>query len=414
MKSEKDIAWQCLPKIMQDRIISVYFCKKDCPDSEFNKGYLKALVGIFDEHNITSHVEPEEMLFVEKSKVVELYNSVSTDDYIVASSGQRLQLSRGIRFALRTRFKDKCLPDKEKEAKPTMKFKVGDKVRVIDYDRSMGSLFYIQGKICVISGITSANMYSLELINDFDKNIKVNEYDTAEEFLKSIQWDESFLELYTEDTNMKEFRKGDKVKIVNVANPEVCGKVGVIKEIPTKDEPQYEVSFDTGWTLLDSNQMEHYNEPEPKIELNLGALLMDCVGDTFFHPHYGDVTLAEVTENYIELNLNDGGTINTPARDCLYSTGMAFLYPDAESLKKYPFDGIVAWKEWFKVKKKEYVWENSPYEVKIDIKVKSVDFGFGNEYNETYIFPTASSGEEAAKIVRQALEKFHQKITKND
>lgn len=413
MKNEKDIAWQCLPKIMRDRIISIYFCKKDCPDSEFNKGYLKALVGIFDEHNITSHVEPEEMLFVEKSKVVELYNRVSTDDYIVTSSSQKLQLSRGIRFALRTLFKDKCLPDKEEQVKP--KFEKGQKVVVKEMDRvlTIDELFY-----------NSHSHYWYAIF-----------VETGGNFTKKL----SELKPYTEESNMKEFRKGDKVKIVNVANPEVCGKVRVIKEIPTKDEPQYEVSFDSGWTLLDSNQMEHYTEavmkniseslPEAqKIiddefwnlmdkeqnQLNLGELLKPFVGETFFHPHYGDVEVIEVSDNYIELSIGESGKTNIPVRGCLYSTGMAFLYPDAESLKKYPFDGIVAWKEWFKVKKKEYVWENSPYEVKIDIKVKSVDFGFGNEYNETYIFPTASSGEEAAKIVRQALEKFHQKITKND
>lgn len=397
MKSEKDIAWQCLPKIMRDRIISVYFCKKDCPDSEFNKGYLKALVGIFDEHNITSHVEPEEMLFVEKSKVVELYNRVSTDDYIVTSSGQKLQLSRGIRFALRTLFKDKCLPDKEEQAKPN--FEKGQKVVVKETDRvlTIDEIFY-----------NAHSHYWYAIFVETDGN-----------FTKKL----SELKPYIEDTNMKEFRKGDKVKIVNVANPEVCGKVGVIKEIPTKDEPQYEVSFDTGWTLIDSNQMEHYNEPEPKIELNLGALLMDCVGDTFFHPRYGDVTIVEVTENFIELSINDGGTINMPARDCIHPTGMAFLYPDAESLKKYPFDGLVAWQEWsetrkpkrWKPKDGETFWFiNSFLNVASAIYDKE-DLDYYTIVEQTdNCFQSYEPCQKAANEVRRVLEQFHNRKEENN
>ncbi len=41
---------------------------------------------------------------VPKNKVIDLYNSVLTDDYIVTSSVQRLRLSRGIRFSLRKIF----------------------------------------------------------------------------------------------------------------------------------------------------------------------------------------------------------------------------------------------------------------------------------------------------------------------
>lgn len=185
---------------------------------------------------------------------------------------------------------------------------------------------------------------------------------------------------------------------------ETTNTEAVMKNISESLPEAQKIIDEEFWNLMDKEQNQ----------LNLGELLKPFVGETFFHPHYGDVEVIDVSDNYIELSIGESGKTNMPVRGCLYSTGMAFLYPDAESLKKYPFDGIVAWKEWFKVKKKEYAWENSPYEVKVDIKVKSVDFGFGNEYNETYIFPTASSGEEAAKIVRQALEKFHQKITKND
>lgn len=149
-------------------------------------------------------------------------------------------------------FHEDWLEPYTEHTKPTMRFKVGNKVRVIDYDRSMGSLFLIQGKICVISGITSQNMYSLELVDDFDKHIKVNEYDTAEEFLKSIQWDEKFLEPHIESE--PKFNKGDRILWL--------GKERTIKDIIPGNPIMYEFEGCTG--LLSEDQIASCNPSKNK------------------------------------------------------------------------------------------------------------------------------------------------------
>lgn len=60
-KEQQDIAWAGLPKDARNQIISSYFCKRDS-NTEYNKGYVDAILHIYGIHNLTSDTEPEEIL----------------------------------------------------------------------------------------------------------------------------------------------------------------------------------------------------------------------------------------------------------------------------------------------------------------------------------------------------------------
>lgn len=144
------------------------------------------------------------------------------------------------------------------------------------------------------------------------------------------------------------------------------------------------------------------NDNMEEKELNLGEILKDYIGDTFFHPHYGDVEVEKVT-SFIFLRVGDGTTLSIPKTDCLYATGMAFLYPDAESLKKYPFDGKVAWQEFVEANKPTYkiqgilqIFEDGALVDEIDLP--DVDF------------KSLDLAQQAAEAVKKCLEDFHSKL----
>ncbi len=204
-KEQQDIAWACLPKEMRERIKEVrfyFYHPKDHPDPKDQTTY-DFFGEIFGTHNLESAAEPEEMLCISRKSVQELYVQNEKD-----FNDTNDNWFAGYITALKDCFGDKCIPDKElnednfaksdKEEQAKPQFSLGDKVKIIDYDRSMSSLSFFKNKICIIKGITSIGAYKLELIDDFDKRIKVNSCNTAEEFIKSIQWDAKYLEHYTE------------------------------------------------------------------------------------------------------------------------------------------------------------------------------------------------------------------------
>ena len=82
-KEQQDIAWACLPKEARAKI-KIAYTRYD--GFEYSVGYNDALNTVFGQHNLTSDTEPEEMLMVERRKVIEKCTEI-TEDY--ADSGSR-------------------------------------------------------------------------------------------------------------------------------------------------------------------------------------------------------------------------------------------------------------------------------------------------------------------------------------
>ncbi|MBD5357339.1 MAG: hypothetical protein HDR88_10100 [Bacteroides sp.] len=207
MNELQNMNWACMPKITRDRLISSYFCKTDSSNGirDYNQGYLDALIHICGKHNLTSHIEPPELIFVERQKscdfLTEMYEHAKKSE----SEAELQAFQMAINF-IENLLGERCLPETKEQAK------------------------------------------SLNI--------------------------------------------GDKVKIVNVANPMLKDEIGIIKALPTKDESRYEVGIDDGWTLLEAKYLELYVEPTPEFKVGDKAIVIDKKS-----PHYGEkVTLVKKTD----------------------------------------------------------------------------------------------------------------------
>ena len=137
--------WACLPKITRDRLVSTYFCKSDSSNriSDYNQGYIDALIHICGKHNHTSNIEPPELIIAERKKtrdfLTEMYEHAKKSE----SEAELQAFQMAINF-LENLMGERCLPetkeqakllnvgDKVKNVEPTPEFKVGDKAIVID------------------------------------------------------------------------------------------------------------------------------------------------------------------------------------------------------------------------------------------------------------------------------------------
>lgn len=111
-KEQQDLAWACLPKEARNQKISTYFCKRDS-DTEYNKGYVDAILHIYGHHNLTSDTEPEEMLMVRRKSIQTVYRDKIREKGHHTTTQSKKDMATGWLNAMRCFFsKDKCLPDK--------------------------------------------------------------------------------------------------------------------------------------------------------------------------------------------------------------------------------------------------------------------------------------------------------------
>lgn len=118
-KEQQNLTWACLPKEARNQIISTYFCKRDS-DTEYNKGYVDAILHIYGIHNLTSDTEPEEMLMVKRSFVITQFEEAINREKQNVKNGSIEWACQyhGMQMAMAILFGDKSQPDKEKLNSP--------------------------------------------------------------------------------------------------------------------------------------------------------------------------------------------------------------------------------------------------------------------------------------------------------
>lgn len=121
-KEQQNKAWACLPKEAREEIKRL-FSKANAAD---NYTAIGVFLKIFGNHNLTSDTEPEEMLMVERKKVIRKYKFANICD----KDHSDKKYWEGAENTLIKLFGDKCLPDKEPSVQDEPKFKVRDKVRL--------------------------------------------------------------------------------------------------------------------------------------------------------------------------------------------------------------------------------------------------------------------------------------------
>ena len=190
---------------------------------------------------------------------------------------------------------------------------------------------------------------------------------------------------------------------------------GFLEPYTEPTEFAHEVNFASKEPKSDDMEEKHRNlsqetancDKAEEKELNLCEILKDHIGETFFHPMRGDVEITEITDGYISYSYGDGYSGGRPVTDCVYPTGMTFLYPDAESLKKYPFDGLVAWQEWIEANKPKYEMQGG-FSVFLNGKPEA-DFDM-----PTLTFESLDLAQQAAEAVKATLMKFHNNLNNNE
>lgn len=178
-KEQQDLAWKCLPSDMRQAL------RLMIKSEDYTSEQKWVIYILYGKDNLTSDIEPEEVLMVEKSKVVFLHDMVTEacckckniDSYVSGVLQGKIE-------ALNYLFGDKCLPDKEgvnltklnkmldealeketpesmkewldsQEERPKPKFKIGDKVLINASD--------IYDEIGTIKDVIGENVYSYSL-----------------------------------------------------------------------------------------------------------------------------------------------------------------------------------------------------------------------------------------------------------
>ncbi|MBD5367234.1 MAG: hypothetical protein HDR82_09620 [Bacteroides sp.] len=288
---QQDLAWSILPKGVRDGMRyeyrkTLYHQVRDVLDYFFGR------------HNFTSDTEPEEMLMVERSEIIQNYtNSLerskeSNNPIETYSEGYY----DGQTAILEELFGDKCLPDKE-EPKPKFKYNIGD---LVTYRGKVKKV------ICKERDCKDNAIYTCSTING-QSPLVFNEID---------------LEPYTEQNkdNMITTENGD---------------------LPNSKELDIKV----------------INE-----EPNLCELLKGCKGEEFYSLSHGEVILDNIRTNpcrgiseFLVLYSKhyDSGSIFINPNGKTVNYGSILLYPSRALYEKYPLDAYSAWMEWKEAKKQK-------------------------------------------------------------
>ena len=158
-KITQDLAWSVLPKEFKEEVKFEYLrVATKASKEEYDLGFMHAHEGMFGIHNLTSDAEGEEMLYVSRKKVQEIYADVVNDirDYNGDNSGKGgiinpilRERAVGMKFQFLHLFGSKCLPDDPQKSKPAMpKFKRRDKAIIVS-----------SGKVCTIEDTHCANRW---------------------------------------------------------------------------------------------------------------------------------------------------------------------------------------------------------------------------------------------------------------
>ena len=322
-KDIQDRAWASLPKEAREEIRLIFLMpsKYDYPQS-----IRKCLLDIYGD-NITSDNEPEEMLMVEKSKVKELYKKALDHD-IMTVSESKLNKSRGIRFALKKLFNDKCLPDKEQSCvsspTPIPKYHIGDKIVWLGKERTISAVYPDNPIMYEFEGCTgmltedqidSCNNPNAELEHRLEQtSVQVEpkyKFSLGQKVILHFYggetgiiserlppqdgivwncykvkglphhiWRENELDPY--DNPILTYHVGQRVRVIKDTNLAILHKIGTIEEVPVDaHHDMYKVRFANGYAHLEASKLEPFTEPTPKFNTGDKVKIVDKAIVTF-------------------------------------------------------------------------------------------------------------------------------------
>lgn len=217
MKRElQDYVWSVLPKEFKEEVKFEYHrVATKASKEEYDLGFMHAHEGMFGIDSLTSDAEGEEILIVSRKEIQQLVEA--NDIVILKAAGidniETIQ-AKTVNTILNRLFGPKCLPDelnednfatkKPQPAEP--KFKVGDKVTVIDYNKGLPNLSRCEHKIFTVATVKWENGGHMYTLKTNEKLFKKSDY------LDHLDWCEDYLEPYVEPeiNTFKDLRKSGK------------------------------------------------------------------------------------------------------------------------------------------------------------------------------------------------------------
>lgn len=162
-------------------------------------------------------------------------------------------------------------------------------------------------------------------------------------------------------------------------------------------------------------------------EFDLLNILKGCEGEKFFSISVGEVIFKAIYDHDGALKIRavqkdavgNERNVNFSSDGRRNKSGLPDLYPSEALLMKYPLDPYSAWKEW-KESRKPKRWRARKYQgyYYIDFRggrlvtfydTDEYDKDENNRYDSYNYFRTKEEAEQAAEVIKEALQKFHEK-----
>ena len=337
-RQQQDLNWECLTKEVRDEIISNYYEvieNSTVPDMLY---YCQALEDIFGEHNLTSRIDPPEMLVIPRSVVIEYYTD-SKDMADKIRNEETKSICKAKMNLLENLFGYKCLPDDTNPCDVRIRSFAPGEVQSIEEtypprDKNHGATENLDFKLGDIVYIHP----------DKQKLFKINR----------IQEETGDCELKDEKTgsrwgwiSQKHLRLCDMKE--TVLGKMTCPNCGL--DMDTTGEPcGCGYNPKTG-EVEESPLLKSLREMEEEYELNLHQLLRDCVGKTFFSRSHGEVDLYRVSleskgEYFLDFKFSGEIILRFTSDGRRTKKGEIDLWPSRELYEKYPLLPDEAWREW--------------------------------------------------------------------
>lgn len=159
----------------------------------------------------------------------------------------------------------------------------------------------------------------------------------------------------------------------------------------------------TPYTESETKPTEDMETKDDTKELNLCELLADHIGERFYSPCYGAITLSEVKRDRIIISADINGKKHTLRPNGAHISGgglsCGMLFPSVEFYRQYPLDAKKAWEVWQEEQGcKCRIWVNYTY-----------NNGKVTVFNVNSVFRNSADRDKCIEEIRAIIEKYSKK-----
>lgn len=293
-KEEQDKSWISLSKEARQYIREEYDKTLSLPRKEqYELGVLHTFENIFGFHNLTSNVEPEEMLMVNRNFIIDYYKAVKSKKwyYEDGSLVRMMEQQEGKIIAMKHIFgENKCTPDECIHPDGhNCKWRNICDYKQCYFDPINQPKFNIGDKVIAVNEYVKADYPDVMVINRYEET--GNGYVYYMEGMGNIGFHETNLKLYKEhETHIPIYHIGQKVKVIAYDMGmssliyylgKICTIIKIkengmykLELVDDRDKAHYVNDFDRADEFLMAIQWDE-NFLEPYNELNVGDKVID-------------------------------------------------------------------------------------------------------------------------------------------